>query len=592
MNVAQHVPTAGAVKAAEFLIEPLERLAQRSGPLGAGDASVGEALAAFAKRMRVAGGPERAVATMAAHRLLSELQPELSQSVREQLIEDALAAKPEGQDWPDPIPLTATPAVPVFPVEALPEWAQKWVTGLARETQTPVDLPAMLTLGALATACAGRMRIHVRGRWEEPLNLFLVAVQPPATRKSAVFREHERLFALWEQGEAQKIAPVIAHKRSVLKAAEQRVSAAENKLSKATDSDSRIAADQDVKEANEAKLKAEADIPAVPRMLCSDVTAEQLVRLLDEQGGRMGCWDAEACGPFSIMLGRYAEGGNVNFEVFLKGHSGDSIRVDRVTRAPLSVEQPALTLVAMAQPEVLRSLGERREARGLGLLARILWFVPPSTVGRRQFAPAPMSEESALGYAHCVGTLLALPAQTDDPGIIDCSAEAEEALGELFARLEPQRGEGGDLEYIGDWVGKMDGAVARVAGLLHAAEHPANPTAEKVSGDTMRRAIVIGEYLLAHARAAFETMGADEEVSDAQHVLNYLRKHAVQSITARDLFQKVRGHFKNNMGRLEPALVRLVEHGYVRCEEQPYAGRGRKPSPLYHVHPSVRRRKQ
>lgn len=486
--------------------------------------------------------------------------------------------------WPDPTPLRAAVPPRPFPVEALSAGLRPWVTGLAHETQTSPDLSAMCTLGALATACGGRLRVHVHAHWSEGLNLFLLGVQPSGTRKSPVFRGHHTPFALWEQNEAKKLAPSIATRRSDLKVAEQRLTAAESKQAKAENPDALRAARSDVEDANSEKLKAAAAVPVEPRLICADVTPEKLACLMQEQGGRMACWDSEAVGPFAIMLGRYSENGP-NFEIFLKGHSNDPIHVDRIKRDPIRIEKPALTLVAMAQPTVLESLGKSREARGLGLLARILFFIPQSTVGSRLARPEPMSDEAVLSYANCINTLLCTK---NDAGVIELAPEAHAPLLALHDRIEPQLGPGGDLAHIGDWAGKFEGTVVRIAGLLHAAENPADPAGVPMSADTVQRAIMIGDYLIEHALAAFEAMGAGDEISEAEQVLNYLRKNRVRSISMHKLHQKVRtrGRFPRAQD-LEPVVHLLVEHGYLRMQQPPYAGNGRPPSPEVQVHPTV-----
>lgn len=84
--------------------------------------------------------------------------------------------------------------------------------------------------------------------------------------------------------------------------------------------------------------------------------------------------------------GRHS-GGAANLEVFLKGHAGDLLRVDRKGRPAEHVEHPALTLGLAVQPDVLRDIARMPGFRGRGLLARILYALPTSTVGRRKIAP-------------------------------------------------------------------------------------------------------------------------------------------------------------------------------------------------------------
>jgi hypothetical protein len=80
--------------------------------------------------------------------------------------------------------------------------------------------------------------------------------------------------------------------------------------------------------AADAALDAEnTHVPALPRLVADDVTPEAAASLLAEQGGRLAVLSAEG-GIFATMAGRYS-GGVPSLEVFLKGHAGDLLRVDR-----------------------------------------------------------------------------------------------------------------------------------------------------------------------------------------------------------------------------------------------------------------------
>lgn len=93
--MADGIATTSAIDhAASWVLEPLADLRRTVGLLGAHEDDLGRALAATAIRIHRAGGPEHGAALIGAHRLISELQPELSQSVREQVIEVAFAPPP------------------------------------------------------------------------------------------------------------------------------------------------------------------------------------------------------------------------------------------------------------------------------------------------------------------------------------------------------------------------------------------------------------------------------------------------------------------------------------------------------------------
>jgi hypothetical protein len=112
------------------------------------------------------------------------------------------------------------------------------------------------------------------------------------------------------------------------------------------------------------------------------------------------------------------------------------------------------------------------------------------------------------------------------------------------------------------------------------------PWSEPISEDTISAAVRFGQtYLIPHALAAFGLMGADPAIADARHVLRVLGDRDMNEFTKRNLFQIVRGRIKS-VQELEPALVVLEEHGYIR--ERPTvrrSGPGRKPSPMYEVNP-------
>ena len=95
---------------------------------------------------------------------------------------------------------------------------------------------------------------------------------------------------------------------------------------------------------------------------------------------------------FSDMGGRYSSS-TPNIDLFLQGHSGSPVRVDRGSRPPVHLEAPCLTLGLTVQPEVLRAMAEKPAFRGRGLLARILYFVPSSLVGYRDLFTRPVPKE-------------------------------------------------------------------------------------------------------------------------------------------------------------------------------------------------------
>jgi hypothetical protein len=143
------------------------------------------------------------------------------------------------------------------------------------------------------------------------------------------------------------------------------------------------------------------------------------------------------------------------------------------------------------------------------------------------------------------------------------------------------------LSTLQDWAGKLVGTVIRLAGILHMAEYvnDRRPWDVAIAADTMAKAVQIGRYLIAHARAAFGEMAADPVVDDAKYTLAWVRRRGASSFTVRDAFEGCKGRFKK-VDLLWPALRLLEDHGFIHRQPDPdRTGPGRKPSPTYEVNP-------
>ena len=71
------------------------------------------------------------------------------------------------------------------------------------------------------------------------------------------------------------------------------------------------------------------------------------------------------------MAGRYDKG--TNLDVYLKGHAGEPITVDRIGRKSNHIPGPRLSMMLAIQPQVLNGLMDNPTFRGRGLCGRFLY---------------------------------------------------------------------------------------------------------------------------------------------------------------------------------------------------------------------------
>ena len=146
--------------------------------------------------------------------------------------------------------------------------------------------------------------------------------------------------------------------------------------------------------------------------------------------------------------------------------------------------------------------------------------------------------------------------------------------------------EDGRFEYIRDWAGKLPGAAARLAGLLHCADNPSNPWTVPISKETMTAALSLAAVFADHALIAFDLMGGDPALEGARKVWRWVEKNRFPEFTKRDCFQTLRGTFKK-VKMLEEPLGILTERNYLQAKEiNSESGKGRK-SIRYFINPEI-----
>jgi len=492
-------------------------------------------------------------------------------------------SSPNGTDaeWEDPLPLIEARALPTFPVEAYPPVLAEYVTALATATQTPPDLSGVMVLSALSAAAGGRAVVEARPSWREPMNLFLGVAMAPGNRKTAVVRDVTEPLHQAESIEIERRTKEIAQKKAEKEIAEQRAAEAKRVAARAERGDADKAKDEAVATAAMAEA---ITVPAMPRLLADDVTPEALASLLADQGGPIALISAEG-GPFDVMAGRYSN--LPNLDVYLKGHAGDHLRVDRKGRPSEIVDKPALTIGVAFQPGILPKIAMREGFRSRGLLARFLFSVPRSYVGKRKVGAPPVNNETRSRYNELVKEMVVSLAEGVEPCVLTLDDHAEVALLHYERALEPRLAPQGDLGSIADWGSKLAGAVVRIAGLLHLAGGLTTALLAPIDEATLIAATKIGDYFLAHAIAAYGLMGADPASMDAFALLEWIERGDKVSFSRRDAHYHNQARFPR-VADLAPALDLLVAHGYIRPREQAdQAGPGRPRSPVFDVNPTL-----
>ncbi|MGH9677918.1 MAG: DUF3987 domain-containing protein, partial [Candidatus Acidiferrum sp.] len=335
---------------------------------------------------------------------------------------------------------------------------------------------------------------------------------------------------------------------------------AEQKAAKAK-AEEKLAAREEAKELAE-KLRRH-KVTAEPILIVDDDTVQSLAKVLASQGGRLLQAGAEGT-PIENAKGRYSKA--ANFEVYLKGHAGDTLRTGRISRTRETADRPALSVALALQPSVLQGMAEEATMAARGYLARWAYSIPKSRVGYRKIAGEPIAPTTAANYKANLREVWSLRAPGNE-FVVRFSVEADLAMREFESWLEPQMAAGEPLAYLAGWAQKLAGLIARIALSLHFADYidPALALDNEIAESVVRRAIVLGrDYFLPHAKAAFGLMGADPAVADAKRILDCLSRHPEMVEPTRvELWRPLRGSFRK-ANDMTPGLGVLISLNYMR----------------------------
>jgi len=98
---------------------------------------------------------------------------------------------------------------PQMPNEIFTGWFGSMVGAVSRATETPIELPALLGLSVLASACQRKFVVELEQNYQEPLNVWTVVALEPGNRKTAVLQAVTKPLMEWEREAVERISEEI-----------------------------------------------------------------------------------------------------------------------------------------------------------------------------------------------------------------------------------------------------------------------------------------------------------------------------------------------------------------------------------------------
>lgn len=452
---------------------------------------------------------------------------------------------------------------PPYPLHVLPPAIRAFVVEAAACVGCPPDMVAVPLLAYAAATIGRTRRIQVKVRYvKHPVFWFGIVGAPgsgksPADGLARSFVEtlQAKAYAEWQE----------AHR-------EWRI---EHELWK-----QRVKG----KGGGKAKMGAESydvdpepEEPVLEHYFTTDATIEALAPILLSSAGVAVAHD-ELVGWVKSMGAYNGAAGRDRAQV-LSLWAECSLKVDRKTRTPLYVQDPVAVIVGGVQPDVLADLAGEADKRD-GFVDRFLWSWP-------EHRPVPWTEDTVSPFTTAaVETVFRrLRSTHGDTVPIKLSGEAKALWRAWYDNnahaVETERG------LMAGVHAKADVQLARLALVLHVLAHD-DPDAIDVSAETMRAAIELVEYHLAHARAVAQQLGVAGNTPRTGHgstlrqrIVARLQEHGGW-MSASDIAKALGGHIL--APERDAELDQLEADGLVQRRIKASGELGGRPAVVWRYH--------
>ena len=489
----------------------------------------------------------------------------LGQPVVERLADFLQIGKRTLDEGPRPLH-REIPAATCFPVSMLGAPLDGAVRAIGCQSGAPLSLAATSVLAAVIVVAQGKVDVVLPIGKARPISLFFVSIAESGERKSTVDSHATRAIRDREHSfEGSFKSALVDWKRRHLLWTKER---------------DRIAADKRDYPSIDAKYEAlrnlgpEPQPPQRPEILCSEPTAEGLIRLLKEGCGSCGLFADEA----AAFLGGYAMAPERRLAT--AGHlcslwDGEPLRRPRQGGELDILRGRRLSMHLLVQPLIANRLFDDVDLQNQGLLSRILAIKPDSAIGSRAWHEPTTEELAALeNFNNLVRKILTLP-----PPIVDgTTSQLTQLILEPEARAlwiefsqinEKLMARGGEYESIRGLANKLAEIAARIAGGLTLVRHIWNSDSLSLPSTIERRtladAIVIAQFYASEAVRIGGESGIDEKLQLAALTLRWLQndwREPNRLVSLPDLYRLGPNAIRDKASASGVVQV-LVDHGWL-----------------------------
>lgn len=441
-----------------------------------------------------------------------------------------------------------------FPLHALPYLLGSAVRDVENNIMVPIPIAVSSAIGYLSLAAQAIADVERPNGLRSPISLNFMVVANSGDRKSTAdnvfakpFKDHEHFC---EKESAKNASRYVAEK-AIWNTQYQALLNESKKLPEGENMDLVARLQRHIEQKPKPPVKS--------RFIYKDVTVEALIAGLSCNGSSAGLISDEAV---SILNGKAMS----DLGLLNKLWDGGAIRVDRVTKEEVVLNDARLTCSLMVQKKVFTDFLDKNndQARSVGFLARFLICMPTSLQGQRLISDAPQFWAGTNNFNDRISELISQSMTAQARVTLTFSSGAKAEWLYYFNEAEKELTHSGFLSDVKDFGSKFAENIARMAALFHLLEG----TGTEISENHMRDACEICKWFIIEASKLFKTNRQSEDgpnvIADALELYDWLKRYTAHwsqyqpiCINKNTILQKGPNQLRNKV-RLNAAVDKLM----------------------------------
>ncbi len=458
-----------------------------------------------------------------------------------------------------------------FPLHAFPKLAQQVIEEICEALLVPPQLVGCAVLGVLSAAVGAGIRVQSSPSRFTRGNLYILAVAESGTGKDAAQEVLKTLCSVEEEITStwkRDTLPSIEAESDLLATGYKRL---KEKAAKCEDPEQKEAYLQQMIVAR-ARMEELSEKKIGPALSVADITKEALgVKMSAQAGEALASIAIEGRGVIDVLCGRYNDGSS-DEDFYTAAFSGNSIKVDRISRASVWLRSPCLSIFWMIQPDKLWAILKKAIITESGLLQR---FLPCNTHAEPQEIP---EQQVAINlklieqWDQRIRSLIYHYRLRQEPVTILPSLEAVEMFRQFNNELVRKRRTGGELHDVNSYVARWAEQAWRIAVPYHSFESASDAHHIVLTPETANNVITITSWFNQEQLAILEAGRSQQRLERFTELEAVLERLPEGRCTLRDLGRR------HNFGEVEVTTFAKEYHHRLEILTPVSGSKGGRPS--------------